>query len=123
MDKTRRLGGYCKNRELLWTGGFNFEDGTHIAVDSGGIQLSAAIARTLETCAIGKTHVAAPFANEPSVQTESHGPELNSQHAIGTAHNLLGHKKSRADGESKDIAEKALSPLLSPSVGNEFISE
>jgi hypothetical protein len=73
---------------------FDFQHRTQVLLDSRCLQLSASIAGTVETCAIGETHVATPFANEPSVQTRRHGPELNAEHAIGTTNNFLGHKKS-----------------------------
>ena len=57
------------------------------------MQLSASIAGTCETCAVRETCVAALFADEPSVQTRLHGPELNAEHAIGTADNFWTHRK------------------------------
>jgi hypothetical protein len=54
----------------------------------------------------------------------NHRPELNPENAIGTPDYFLGHVNLKSDGESKNkLQSSVLSPLLSPSVKNEGISE
>jgi hypothetical protein len=68
--------------------------------------------------------VATHIANKASIHTRHHGPELNPENAIGTTDYCLGHGNLESDGESKtSIQSSVLSPLLSPSVKKEVISE
>jgi len=104
---------------LILTGGsLDFQHGIQILMDSRRLKLSASITRTGKTCTILKRDVPALFADESSVDTGRHGPELNTKHAIGTAGNFLAHKKNLAGRRSKrQRSEFSLSPLLKPSVG------
>jgi hypothetical protein len=68
--------------------------------------------------------VATYIANRQSIHLRHHGPELNPENAIGTTDYYLGHVNLESDGESKNkLQSSVLSPLLSPSVTNEVISE
>jgi len=82
------------------------------------------MARTFKTGAGRKGRMATHIANKPSIHTWHHGPELNPKNAIGTTDYCLGHVNRESDGESKNkLQSSVLSPLLSPSVSNEVISE
>jgi len=82
------------------------------------------MARTFKTGAGRKGRMATHIANKASIHTRHHGPELNPENAIGTTDYCLGHVNLESDGESKNkLQSSVLSPLLSPSVTNEVISE
>ncbi len=53
--------------------------------------------------------MAALFADEPSVQTGLHGPELNAEHAIGTANDFGNHKEVGRTAKQKT---KLCEPLV-----------
>lgn len=82
------------------------------------------MARTFKTGAGREGRMATHIANKASIHTWHHGPELNPENAIGTTDYYLGHVNLESDGESKNnLQSSVLSPLLSPSVKNEVISE
>jgi len=109
---------------LILTGGsLDFQHGIQILMDSRRLKLSASITRTGKTCTILKRDVPALFADESSVDTGRHGPELNTKHAIGTAGNFLAHKKTWPDGEAKDKDQSSPCHRCLSRPWDKFISE
>jgi hypothetical protein len=86
------------------------------------MQLPASIARTFETCVVWQGHVAAVLAHEPSIHMGFHRSELNTEHAIGTANDFLGHGEMGRTAKAKTTLKELLVTAALPP-WDEFISE
>jgi hypothetical protein len=100
------------------TGGrLDFENGTHIPMDSRGVQVPASIAGAFETGVVWQGSVATLLAYEPSIDTRFHGPELNTEHAIGTANDFLGHGEIGRTAKAKTTLKELLVTAALPPWG------
>jgi hypothetical protein len=79
------------------------------------MQFSASIARTFESWVVWQGKVAALLAHEPSIDMGFHGPELNTEHAIGTANDFFGHGEMVGRRKQKTTLKELLVTAASPS--------